>query len=101
MCRAIALAYDGVGMNLWITVFQRNVADRRKQFELLCRETDGSYFFVFQLGHPRRTDERAPIALKLAEASLFSEANALRAWANSSLVSNTRTKVFGFSSTNL
>jgi hypothetical protein len=57
--------------------------------------TDGSYFLLSQLNQARRTELRAPTALKLAADSFCSSANFDKPFASSSPVWNTRTNVFG------
>src|SRR6266404_6270611 len=57
--------------------------------------TDGSYFLLSQLNHPKRTDESAPTALKLAADSFSCSANSSSPCASSSPVSKTRMNVFG------
>src|SRR6266850_7236996 len=65
-------------MNLGSTSFKATSLIRDSNSTCSSRKTDCSYCLVSQLSHPSLTDKRAPMALKLAEASFCSDAKSFR-----------------------
>src|SRR4029077_17876511 len=95
VCSTVLLADYGMRMHNRLSVLQGNTPMSDRSSTCSSSVTDGSYFLLSQLNHPKCTDESAPTALKLAADSFSCSANSSSPFASSSPVSKTRMNVFG------
>jgi hypothetical protein len=75
VCRPILLSDNSMSMNDGLSSCMATSPISDSSSHCSSSVKDGSYFFDSQLNHPKRTEESAPTALKLAAASFCSTAN--------------------------